>query len=142
MKTYLDTITEIELVKDQIAFTKRELEYWFGIDVDEEMGIPLSGIGSHKYGANTSIVQADKKIKSLQELQLKLKELEYAKVRWDMLLEKLEGLDYKIAYKRIVEAKTHQEIAKELGYSCDYIRERWSKLKRTHTQPTDYMVKS
>ncbi len=50
-------------------------------------------------------------------------------------IEQLEGLDYKIAYYRIVEGLTHKEIANELGYTEQYIRERWSKLK-TYKQPT------
>lgn len=136
MRTYADVLNEIEIIKDQIAFTKKELKYWFGIDIEEEFGIPLGGKGSFKYGANTSVIQADKKVKSLWRLEEKLKQLEYAKARWDILIERLEGLDYKIAYKRIVESKTHQQIADELGYSHQYIRDRWSKI-RTYTQPTD-----
>jgi len=37
-------------------------------------------------------------------------------------LDKLEGLEYKIAYKRYIEGKTLYEIADELGYSYEHIR--------------------
>jgi len=135
METYSDIQTEIELLKEQIELTEKELNYWFGIDLQDERGIPLSGVGSHKFGANTSLIQADKKVNSYQKLNARLKELEYAKVRMDMLMERLVGLDYKIAYLRIVKSLTHKGIAKELKYSEQYIKERWSRIK-TYEQPT------
>src|SRR5690625_993791 len=135
MKSYSDLLIEIELIKEQIDLTEKELKYWYGIDKDGK-GIPLGGKGSYKYGANTSVVQAEKKLKSLKHLNKRLKELEYAKVRQNIFLEKLEGLEYRIAYHRIVNNMTHKEIAKELGYSHDYIREVWRKVK-THKHPTD-----
>lgn len=141
MKNYSDLVTEIELVKDQIEFTKEEVRYWLGVDLDDGKGVPLAGAGDHKFGINAALIQSDKKIASYQGLRDRLKELEYAKVRMDILLEKFEGLEYKIAYKRIVEFKTHQEIADELGYSHQYIRELWSRI-RTNTQHTDLLKKA
>lgn len=124
MQAYSDLLIEIEVLKEQIDLTEKELEYW-----------SLDGEGGKKFGANTSLKQIDKKEKSLTKLRKRLKELEYTKVRIDMLLEKLVGLDYKIAYKRIVEHKTHKEIASELGYTEQYIREKWASAK-TYKQPT------
>lgn len=135
MKNYADMLTEIALIKEQIEITSEELEYWYGVD-HQGKGIPLGGKGSYKYGANTSIVQAEKKINTLNRLNKKLSRLEYAKIRQDMLLEKFEGLEYKIAYKRIVENKTHKEIADDLGYSHQYMKEIWSKIK-TYKEHTD-----
>lgn len=128
MKSYSDLLTEIEIVKDQIELTESELEFWYGINQDGN-GIPLGGKGSHKYGANTSVIQAKKKQKSLDKLNKRLKGLEYAKVRQDMLLEKFEGLEYKIAYLRIVENKSHKEIAVELNFTEQYIRRKWMESK-------------
>jgi DNA-directed RNA polymerase specialized sigma subunit len=135
MESYADLRTEIALLKEQISLVEKEINYWLGIDLTDEKGIPLSGKGSQKFGANATLIQADKKLQTYQKLKARLKELEYAKVRMDILLEQLEGLDYKIAYYRIVEGLTHKEIANELGYTEQYIRERWSKLK-TYKQPT------
>ncbi|MBU8661736.1 hypothetical protein KM912_16100 [Virgibacillus pantothenticus] len=59
----------------------------------------------------------------------------------DMLMEQFQGLDYKIAYKRIVESKTNQEIADDLGYSHQYIKERWLKIK-TYTEHTEPIAKT
>ncbi|GGJ86059.1 hypothetical protein GCM10007063_05710 [Lentibacillus kapialis] len=141
MKSYSDLIIEIELVKDQVEFTKREIEYWTGVDMDKEQGIPLDSKGTHKYGLNASLYQTDKKINSYHQLKDRLKHLEYAKVRMDILMEKLSGIDYKIAYKRIVEHKTHQEIADELMYTHQYIREKWARIK-TYTQHTENIAKA
>jgi DNA-directed RNA polymerase specialized sigma subunit len=135
MQSYADLRTEIALLKEQITLVEKELNYWLGIDLTDEKGIPLGGTGSHKFGTNTSIIQADKKLHTYQKLKTRLKELEYAKVRMDILLEQLEGLEYKIAYYRIVEGLTHKEIANKLGYTEQYIRERWSKIK-TYKYPT------
>jgi|SRR5690625_3452029 len=137
MKNYSDLLTEIRLIKDQIKLTEKELEYWYGVDRDGE-GIPLGGLGSHKFGANTSVIQGQKKIQSLKKLNERLKELEYAKVRQDILLEQFEGLEYKIAYHRIVDNMTLKEIAEELGYSHQHIRRLWS--KRCYKDATDTVV--
>lgn len=141
MHTYSDLLTEIEIIKEEIKLTEQELQYWFGIDLDKGTGIPLSGSGSKKYGTNVALIQTDKKTARLSKLKKRLKELEYAKVRIDMFMEKLEGLDYKIAYYRIVENMTHKEIAKELGYTEQYIRERWAKTK-TYKKPTKTVANS
>ena len=135
MESYLDLKTEIELIKEQIDFTEKEIEYWFGIDLKNDSGTPFSGVGTSKFGANTSLAQAERKGATYQRLKRRLKDLEYAKVRMDILMEDLVGLDYKIAYRRIVELKAHNEIAKELGYTEQYIRECWARIK-TYKQPT------
>ena len=44
---------------------------------------------------------------------------------------------YKIAYKRIVESKTHREIAEDLNFSEQYIRKRWMDIKRVNKHTTD-----
>lgn len=137
MKSYSDLLTEIQLIQEQKELTERELEYWYGIDKDGN-GIPLGGTGSYKFGANTSIIQAQKKIQSLRKLNERLKELEYARVRQDILLEQFEGLNYKIAYHRIVDNMTLKEIAEELGYSYQHIRRVWA--ERCYKDATDTVV--
>ena len=136
MHNYSDLLTEIDIVKEQIELTERELEYWFG--VNSKGGIPLGGKGSMKFGANTSLIQGEKKMTSLEKLQDRLNNLEEAKERLETLFKRFEGLDYKIAYKRIIECKTHKEIGKELGYTEQYMKERWARIK-TYEQPTDIL---
>ena len=43
-------------------------------------------------------------------------------------LEKAEGIDYKIIYKRYVEGKTLKVVAKEIGYSYDWIKKKSAKI--------------
>lgn len=117
-ENYADLIADIEATKDQLKLVEYELEYW-----------SFDGEGSHLFGANASVIQIEKKIRSKNKLINRLEYLERAKKRIDMLLKQLDGLDYKIGYLRIVENMTHQEIADELGYSHQYIKERWSKAK-------------
>ncbi|MBU8568861.1 hypothetical protein KM914_21075 [Virgibacillus pantothenticus] len=64
MRSYADMLVEIEIIEDQIELVTKELKYWFGIDLNKERGIPLGGSGSYKFGAETSLIQADKKIKT------------------------------------------------------------------------------
>ncbi|WP_077622018.1 hypothetical protein [Sediminibacillus massiliensis] len=143
MKNYSDITVEIELIKEQIKFTEWELEYWFGIKFHDENidGIPLASKGSFKYGTETALIQAQKKLTSLNKLYEQLESYESAKKKMDKLIHALDGLEYKIAYKRIVEEKTHQEIADELGYTHDYIRKKWSNYQRTHIDNTESIVK-
>lgn len=135
MRNYSDLVTEIDLVKEQIRVTGRELEYWYGIDEEGE-GVPLGGTGSHKYGANASVIQASRIQKTLDILNGKLRSLEYAKIRQDILLEQLEGLEYKIAYNRIVHNMTHKEVADKLGFTEQYIRRKWAEMK-SNKEATD-----
>src|SRR5699024_12113750 len=53
-KIYKDVLREIDLIQDQLFYTKQELKKWFGVDIDTGKGIPLDGYLSHKFGANRS----------------------------------------------------------------------------------------
>lgn len=135
---YSDLLTKIELIKEQIKLNELELAYWFGVKPDGT-GIPLGGKGSFLYGANTSLMQADKKIDAINSLREQLEFYEKAKSRMDVLINNLEGLDYKIAYLKIAKSMTHKEIAQELDYSEQYIRRRWMELK-SNKDATDGLV--
>ncbi len=135
MNNYSDLLTEIEIIKDQINLTEKDLEYWFG----EE--IPFDSKGCEKFGIDTALEQTEKMRRSLNKLYTRLEYHEQTKERLERLFNRFEDVDYKIAFKRIVEIKTHQQIADELGYTHDYIREKWAKLKRkTHNEPTETLV--
>lgn len=45
-------------------------------------------------------------------------------------LKQLEGLEYKIAYKRFIENKTLNEIAEELGYSSSYVMKKSAEVTK------------
>ncbi|WP_243299130.1 hypothetical protein [Bacillus litorisediminis] len=135
---YNDLRLEMEVVKEQIYFTEKELEYWFGIRMhDKELeGIPLGAIGVHKFGVPAALEQAEKKINAINKLRDRLEKLETEEGKIRELLSRFKGLEYKIAYMKYVERKTLREIAEELCYSYDYIREVHSRMK-THNEPTD-----
>jgi len=117
-KNYADLITDIEATKEQLRTIEHELEYW-----------SFNGEGGWLFGANTSLIQLEKKNKIKNKLIARLEYLERSKTRTEMLLNKFQGLDYKIAYLRICENMTHKEIADELGYSEIHVRRLWSQLK-------------
>lgn len=128
---YNDLCLEIEVIKEQIKLTGSELEYWFGVKINgtEGDGIPLGSWGSFKYGANTSLDQAQSKINSINKLRERLEKLEQSKEKIDKLLTNFKGLEYKIAYHKYVEGRTLKETAEELGYSYDYVREVMSRMR-------------
>lgn len=60
-----------------------------------------------------------------------------AKAKIEEHLKSLEGIDQQVVYMRDIEGKKLMDIAEELGYSYDYIREISSRNKKTHIKPTD-----
>ncbi len=133
---YSDLCVEIEVAKEQIKLTEYELEYWFGIRMNdrESNGIPLGARGVDRFGVNTALEQAEDKIRSLNKLRDRLDKLDNTRIKIETLLSNFRGLEYRIAYLRYVEGKSLREVADELGYSYDYIRELMSKMKK---QPTE-----
>ncbi|WP_405100784.1 hypothetical protein [Oceanobacillus sp. FSL H7-0719] len=125
MHSYSDVLSEIEVIKLQLELTNSEIEYWY-----------LDGSGSHKYGANASLIQTEKLIKSRNELFERLQVLERAKEKIETLMNRFEGTEYKIAYKRIIECKTHKEIASDLNLTEQYIRRLWMGMK-SNKEATD-----
>src|SRR5690606_25318441 len=133
---YNDLCVEIEVAKEQIKLTEYELEYWFGIRMnDNELsGIPLAAKGVDRFGVNTALEQAEDKIRSLNKLRDRLDKLDKTRIKIETLLSNFRGLEYKIAYMGFVEGKSLREVSDELGYSYDYIREVMSKMRK---QPTE-----
>src|SRR5690625_6195688 len=138
-KIYKDILREIDLIQDQLFYTKQELNKWFGVHIDTGKDVHLDGYLSHKFGANAALKQANKKLKYIHRLNSRLYMLNKTREHWENFIKSFEGLDYKIAYYRIVHDMTHQEIADLLNYSHQYIKERWSRIK-TYKQPTDSIV--
>src|SRR5699024_9000388 len=101
-KIYKDVLREIDLIQDQLFYTKQELKKWFGVDIDTGKGIPLDGYLSHKFRANAALNQANKNLKYIHRLNSRLYMLNNRRDHWETIIRSLEGLDYKIAYYRIV----------------------------------------
>lgn len=122
MHFYSDILREIDIIKEQLKTINKAIERWY-----------FGGSLSDKYGANTTIFQVDKLVKSRNELYDRLEMLERSKERIEKLMQEFDGLEYKIAYLRIVENMTHKEVADELGYSEQYIRRLWMNMKKQQT---------
>ena len=133
---YNDLCVEIEVIKEQIKLTEYELEYWFGIKMNDRdvNGIPFGARGVDRFGVNTALEQAEDKIRSLNKLRDRLDNLDNTRIKIETLLSNFRGLEYRIAYLRYVEGKTLKEISETINYSYDYIRELWSRMKK---QPTE-----
>ncbi len=124
ISTYQDLLREIEIYENRLDdlyredYALRRIEYnRIDLDVYVER--------KHKLNNEAAIIQAilDDKRETQRQILEKLKQLE--------------GLEYKIAYKRFIEGKTLNEIAGELGYSYQYMKEVSAK---TYQEPTDRRI--
>lgn len=109
ISTYQDLLREIEIYENRLEdlyredYALRRIEYnRIDLDVYVER--------KHKLNNEAAILQSI--IEDKKETQRQILEK----------INKLEGLEYKIVYKRFIEGKTLNEIADELGYSYGYIR--------------------
>ncbi len=120
ISTYQDLLTEIEIYENRLDdlyredYALRSIEYnRIDLDVYVER--------KHKLNNEAAIIQAilDDKRETQRQILEKLNQLE--------------GLEYKIAYKRFIEGKTLNEIAGELGYSYQYMKEVSAKIYQEST---------
>lgn len=128
-----DLCIEIDILKEQIKLTERELEYWFGIRMHDPYlnGFPLNGIGVNKFGVASALEQAENKVNTINRLRERLEGLEETKAKIESLLVQFKGHDYKIAYLRYVEGKSLKEISEEIHLNYDYVRQIMSRMKKS-----------
>lgn len=137
VKSYSDlTVIEKALI-DQINITKHELYVWYGIDVDSDADVPMSGKSSRKMSLPSAVEQAQDRSMYLSRLEARLDAVRFKIKRLDWFMDQLDGLDHKIAYGRLVKDKAHKEIAEELGYTEQYIRLRWSRINERSTDAVE-----
>jgi len=112
ISTYQDLLLEIETYEEMLESYEREQYAIYRLlrnpGIDYPRYLELQTALNNKTAIVQSILE-DKKETQKEVLKK---------------LEKLEGLEYKIAYKRFIEGKTINEIADEL-----YISESWAKKK-------------
>ena len=115
---YGDLVLDIEILKEQIELAKAEQKQWW-----------LGGRLVNTVPLNNAAERVDKlseKIERMEEeLELKIKRTEHLQKQ----LQQYQGLDYKVFYKRYIEGKTLVQVADELGYSYQYIKEIAVKVK-------------
>lgn len=115
MSSYKDLVRMIDLISSQVELLEGELRYWWW--VDDEPGKGFMGYTLDVTSKKHDLIQGQ-----LHQANKILSFYETIKDDMDKHIHSLEGLEYKIAYKRYIEKKTYKEIAIELEYSYDHIR--------------------
>lgn len=118
MKNYADLLHIIDIVKAEIEMLEIDKEYWIG----KNGHLPFASIGAGKYGLDIASQQTDRLNGRIASLENKLEHYQMIEKEIRENMEKLEGLEYRIAKLRFIDGMTYQEIADFLGYSYGYIR--------------------
>lgn len=126
MKNYADLLRIIDILKAEIEMLEVDKEYWLG----KNEQLPFASIGADKYGLDVASQRADRLNGRIASLETKLEHYQAVEKEIRENVEKLEGLEYKIAKLRFIDGMTYQEIADELGYTHDHIRRVASKSKK------------
>lgn len=117
ISTYQDLLIEIEVYKNRLDDLYREDYALRRIEYNKiELDVYLER--KHKINNEAAILQSI--IEDKEETRRQLLEN----------LNKLEGLEYKIAYKRFIEGKNLKRIAKEINYSDSHIKKQSAKISK------------
>ncbi|MEY9980459.1 sigma factor-like helix-turn-helix DNA-binding protein [Lysinibacillus sp. RC79] len=126
MKNYADLLRIIDIVKAEIEMLEVNKEYWIG----KNEHLPFFSVGADKYGLDVASQRTDRLNGRIASLEEKLEHYQAIEKEIRENVEKLEGLEYKIAKLRFIDGMTYQEIADQLGYTHDHIRRVASKSKK------------
>ncbi|WP_418302328.1 sigma factor-like helix-turn-helix DNA-binding protein [Lysinibacillus fusiformis] len=126
MKNYADLLRIIDILKAEIEMLEVDKEYWLG----KCEALPFFSIGADKYGLDIASQRTDRLNNRITLLETKLEHYQAIEKEIRENVERLEGLEYKIAKLRFIDGMTYQEIADELGYTHDHVRRIASKSKK------------
>lgn len=126
MKNYADLLRIIDIAKAEIEMLEVDREYWLG----KNEQLPFASIGAEKYGLDVASQRTDRLNGRILSLETKLEHYQAIEKEIRENVEKLEGLEYRIAKLRFIDGMTYQEIADELGYTHDHIRRVASKSSK------------
>lgn len=126
-RVYMDLVGEIEVLEIQIESALQERENWHFMN-ENRLGrtLPLDEV----------TLRMDKLSERIEWLSERLESKKNLRIRIEERLNKFEGIEFKVAYLRVVENKNLEEIAEELGYSIDWIK-RVSAKVTVHLEYTD-----
>lgn len=116
---YNDLCLEIEVLMAQRDLTEGEREQWW-VGGRLFNTVPMDNAAERFDNLSVKLERLEKIIKTKQETKEKI----------ERLMNQYEELPRKIAYMRFVKGKSLKEIAEELDYSYDYVREIMSKMKK------------
>lgn len=120
MKNHADLLHEIEIIKEQIEQLEVSVGYWNGDNGESDF--VLIGKGASKFGLSTASQNIDRIHKKINALQTMLEGFEMIRGKNEMRINRLQGLEYKIAKLRYIDGLSYKEIAVNLGYSYSHIR--------------------
>lgn len=124
---YGDLVAEIEI-----------LEYQIDICINERKDWNMGGRLFHTVRLDQSLERVDKLSERIEWLHERLTQKKKYRKHIEHKLSALESLEYKVAYMRVVERRTLEEIAEELDYSVDWIKKVSAKVTR-HLEGTDIL---
>lgn len=126
LKDYQELECEIAYLEQNLERTKRELKRWIGEDL---MNVRLT---PESHGAKVEDI-----IERIEwVLAHRMNDLYDIK----KLVSAFEGLEHKLLVKKYIEGKTLEEVAKELGYSAQYIYNKHAQIRRMVSFAESYSV--
>ncbi len=139
VKSYKDLCEEIEIWKWRVEAYKAEIKALKKLakvyGPSDVKGIDYS----QPKVQNTNQIGFEEFLERLYKLEHHIyiheeaiKNMEKCRKNMEERIKRLEGIDQKVVYMRDIEGKSLKEIAEELGYSYDYIKEISARNKRTH----------
>lgn len=139
IKSYKDLCEEIEIWKWRVEAYKAEIKALKKLAKVYGPG-DVKGIDYRQPKVqSTNQIGFEEFVKRLQKLENHIyiheeaiKNMEKCRKNMEERIKKLEGIDQKVVYMRDIEGKALKEIAEELGYSYQYIKEISARNKKTH----------
>ena len=143
IKSYKDLCEEIEIWKERLKTYEIQLKAIVKLaKLDGPSDITAIDY-SKPYVNGTRQIGFEEALEMLHKIESHIylhkeaiESMEKHKKRIEERLKKLEGIDYKVVYMRDIEGKSLVEIAENLGYSYQYIKEVSARNKITYKQPT------
>lgn len=137
--SYKDLVTEIEILETRLREMEREREFLRKSMYDNAPRFnPVLDYSKDMVQNGYVPMSLDKILERLNKIDdsiamvlevLKAKKDALTKI--EIMLEKLEGLEYRVAYMRDIKKMRLFDIAKELGYSHDWIKRISSRIKKS-----------
>lgn len=117
---YNDLIREIDILEYQMETCLAERENWNFWGGRLSRSVPL----------DIAAERMDKLAERIEWLTERLERKKGIKAKLEKKLSELESIEYKVAFMRIVEGMTLEEIAEELNYSIGWIKKVSAKVTR------------
>ena len=139
VKSYKDLCEEIEIWKERLKTYEIQLKTIIKLaKLDGPSDITAIDY-SKPYVDGTKQIGFEEALEMLQKIEnhiylhkQAIENMERYKKRIKERIKNLEGIDYKVVYMRDIEGKTLVQIAEELGYSYQYIKEVSARNKTTY----------